>query len=387
MMKYLLSNKFTNFLFVGFSIVLFPLAIQAQTTNTIEQIPVEQNNNTATNLAFENFPYQSNFLELSNGLRMHYLDEGSGDPILLLHGNPTSSFLWRNVIPSLAARGRVIAPDLLNFGLSDQTAPLTFLEQGQQISELIESLNLENITVIAHDWGGPIGLSYAVRNPAQIKGFAFFESPVVPLPNIQSLPSAFVDAFIDPANSRTNIVDNNLFIEGFLFNPAFGAIANSPSEAEKAVYRQPFLEPDAREQILIFPEQLPFLDTTGHPIYDPGGGTPQPVPNIGEFFNYANYLATTDIPRLLIVANPGFAPPELVLGLAATIPGLEIQTVGTAAEPAFHFIPEDAPGPLSGILSTWLDNRVSTSVPESSPLISLLIIGSIGLLSVAKQKM
>ena len=373
------NNRFLTFLLLSLGILISLLPGEAQSVTTSGDEGYEINS--SSTIAFENFPYNSNFLELSNGLKMHYLDEGSGETILLLHGNPTSSFLWRNIIPSLASRGRVIAPDLINFGLSDQTDPLNFIEHGQFVSELIESLNLKNIIFIGHDWGGPIGLTYAARNPEQVKALAFFESPVVPLPNIQVLPSDFVEAFIDPANSRTNIVDNNLFVEGFLFDPAFGGIANMPTESEKTVYRQPFLTPSAREQIFIFPPQIPFINTTGHPIYDPdgpGGNPPQPVPNIGEFINFANYLATTEVPRLVIAGIPGFIDPNLVLALAQTIPGLEAQTVGSATDPAFHFLPEDVPLQLSEVLADWLDTEVITSVPESSPVLGLLILGSLG---------
>ena len=144
-------------------------------TNTeSEQLLQNDNQTNSEQIAFERFPYNSNFLELSNGLNMHYLDEGSGDPIVLLHGVPTSSYLWRNVIPELAERGRVIVPDLINFGLSDKTEPLTFVEHGELITEFIENLGLEDLTLVGHDWGGPIGLTYAVDNPDNIEAIAYF---------------------------------------------------------------------------------------------------------------------------------------------------------------------------------------------------------------------
>ena len=225
----------------------------------------------APELAFEGFPYLSNFLELSNGLNMHYLDEGSGDPIVLLHGQPTSSFLWRNIIPELAERGRVIVPDLINFGLSDKTEePLNFIEDhGALFGEFIDSLGLKDITLVGHDWGGAIQLSYAVDNSENIKALAFMESFAVPFPDVsvvEAFPPQFVEAFwSDPVLSETNIVERNLFIEGWLFDPAFGGIANPLTEAEKEVYREPFLDPEARDQLAISPRQLPFLDATAYP--------------------------------------------------------------------------------------------------------------------------
>lgn len=344
---------------------------ETNTSNHIDDPPAKTND--AEDLAFEGFPYESNFHELDNGLNLHYLEEGTGDPIILLHGVPTSSYLWRNVIPELADQGRVIVPDLVNFGLSDKTdEPLTFVEHGDLISEFIEDRGLENVTIVGHDWGGPIGLSYAVDNPENIAGIAYFESPVVPLPDVDALRSlgtgGFVDTFIDPANTTTNIIDNNLFVEGYLFDPLFGAVAEPLSEEAKAVYREPFSTPESREQLLTFPLELPLLDTTGHPVYDPdgvGGNPPEPVPNLDEFINFANYLAITESPQLLILGNPGLTPRELILPLAAQIPGVEIQEVGDADNPAFHFLPEDVPKELGETLGDWYDTSVETPAPET----------------------
>ena len=324
---------------------------------------------------FEGFPYTSNFLQLSNGLNMHYLDEGSGDPIVLLHGQPTSSFIWRNIIPELADNNRVIVPDLINFGLSDRTEePLNYIEdQGQLFGEFIAGLGLEDITFVGHDWGGPISLTYAVDNPDNVKALAFFESFVVPFPDvsvIDSFPEPFVEAFwSDPVISETNIVDNNLFFEGWLFDPAFGGIANRLTPSEEAVYLEPFLDPDARDQLVISPQQLPFLDATGYPILDPdgpGGLPPESVPNIDKFVDFANYLATTDVPKLLIYGTPGFASPELVLSLAESFPGFQVKQVGDAENPAFHFLQEDVPEQLSGVLGEWIDTEVNSANEDNN---------------------
>lgn len=349
--------------------------IENNETNTSNQNDnlLEETNNSGE-IAFEGFPYESNFLELSNGLNMHYLDEGSGDPIVLLHGQPTSSFLWRNIIPELAERGRVIVPDLINFGLSDTTEePLNVIEdQGALFGEFIDTLGLEDITFIGHDWGGPIELTYAVDNPDNVKALAFFESAIVPFPDISvvgAFPEQFAGAFwSDPELLEQNAIDNNLFIEGWLFDPAFEGIANPPTEAEQDVYREPFLDLEARDQLAIAPRQLPLLDPTGFPILDPdgvGGLPPETVPGIEEYVDFANYLATTDVPKLLIYGNPGFTSPELVLSLAESIPGFEIQEIGDAENPVFHFIQEDAPEELSAILGEWYDTSVAASESES----------------------
>lgn len=306
---------------------------------------------------------------------MHYLDEGSGDPIVLLHGQPTSSFLWRNIIPELAQRGRVIVPDLINFGLSDKTEePLNVIEDhGALFSEFIDTLGLEDITFIGHDWGGPIELTYAVDNPDNVKALAFFESAIVPFPDV-SVVSAFPEQFAatfwsDPELLEQNAIDNNLFIEGWLFDPAFGGIANPLTEAEQEVYREPFLDPEAREQLAIAPTQLPLLDPTGFPILDPdgvGGLPPETVTGIEEYIEFANYLATTEVPKLLVYGNPGFADSELVLSLAESLPGFELESIGNAENPVFHFIPEDAPEELSAVLGEWYDTSVAiNSEPDT----------------------
>ena len=187
---------------------------------------------------------------------------------------------------------------------------------------------------------------------------------------IDSFPEPFVEAFwSDPVISETNIVDNNLFFEGWLFDPAFGGIANSLTASEEAVYLEPFLDPDARDQLVISPQQLPFLDATGYPILDPdgpGGLPPEPVPNIDDFVDFANYLATTDVPKLLIYGTPGFASPELVLSLAELFPGFQIEQVGDAENPAFHFLQEDVPEQLSGVLGEWIDTEVNSANEDNN---------------------
>ncbi|MDJ0570642.1 MAG: haloalkane dehalogenase [Pleurocapsa sp. MO_192.B19] len=314
-------------------------------------------------IAFEGFPYRSNFVELSNGLNMHFLDEGEGDPILLLHGNPTSSFLWRNIIPELSERGRVIVPDLINFGKSDKTEPLDIVEHSELIGEFITELGLEDITYVLQDWGGPIGLIDAAKNPDNVEAIAFFESPVIPFPSFNAVAEEqpeFIDTFIDPANTQSTIIDNNLFIEEFLLNPEFGATNRNFTELEKSIYREPFLDPASREQLRLFPLQIPFLDTTGHPFYDPdgvGGEPPEPVLNIEAIIDSADYLATTDVPKLFIASDPGLGfSLDTIPFFQSSISGLQVATVGSEENPAFHFVQEDVPEELSTVLADWIDN-------------------------------
>ena len=320
------------------------------------------NNIIQGDIAFEGFDYRSNFVELSNGLDMHFLDEGEGEPILLIHGNPTSSYLWRNIIPELSERGRVIVPDLINHGKSDKTEPLDIVEHSELIGEFITELGLEDITYVLHDWGGPIGLIDAAQNPDNVKAISFFESPVLPFPSFEPLAEQqpeFIDNFIDPANTQNTIIENNAFIEEFLLNPEFGATARDFTEQEKNIYRKPFLDTASREQLLLYPQQIPFLDTTGHPLYDPdgvGGEPPEPVFNIEAIIDSADYLATANVPKLFIASNPGFGfSLDTIPFFESSIEDLQVATVGSEENPAFHFIQEDVPEELSNTLADWID--------------------------------
>ena len=136
---------------------------------------------------------------------MHYLDEGTGDPIVLLHGIPTQAYLWRNMIPTLTEHGRVIAPDLINFGLSDKIEPLDVVQHIERVSQPIDTLDLRNITFVLHDWGGPFGLAYARNNPDRVRGLVFFETPAGPLPSMEGVPERFVTNVLHPETARESM--------------------------------------------------------------------------------------------------------------------------------------------------------------------------------------
>src|SRR5210317_59357 len=121
------------------------------------------------------FPFKPHYVQV-HGSKMHYVDEGSGDPILFLHGNPTSSYLWRNIIPHLSSQGRCIAPDLIGMGKSDKPdLEYRFFDHVKYIEGFIEKLGLQNITLVIHDWGSALSFHYAMRNENNIKGIAFME--------------------------------------------------------------------------------------------------------------------------------------------------------------------------------------------------------------------
>ena len=310
-------------------------------------------------IAYEGFDYESNFVELPDGLEMHYLDEGEGDPVVMLHGLPTQAYLWRNVIPSVSDTNRVVVPDHLNFGLSDKTEPLTPKQHSERFAQFVDELGLEDLNLVLHDWGVGIGLMYAASHPDNIASITFFEGPFGPFPNVGWAPAEFIQAIAGPG-SEENIIENNWFIECFLLDPdCGGATTHEFSESEKAVYRAPFVNVEDRQQILLLPRHLPFLDTTGHPFWDPdgeGGDPATPVPDIEEYVKYAQYLQTDEVPKLFITGVPGMLPggDQLAQELQSAYPNLQTATVGSAENPVRHYIPEDAPDELGQTISDFL---------------------------------
>ena len=134
----------------------------------------------AENISAE-FPFPSQFVEVK-GSRMHYVEQGGGDPILLLHGNPTSSYLWRNVIPHLSGQGRCIALDLIGMGQSDQPdIDYRVATHAEYVAAFIEALGLRNLRLVLHDWGGYMGMNYAAANPDNVRAIAMMETVTKPI--------------------------------------------------------------------------------------------------------------------------------------------------------------------------------------------------------------
>ena len=194
---------------------------------------------------------------------MAYIDEGEGDPIVFLHGNPTSSYLWRNVMPHLEGKGRLIAPDLIGMGDSeklDNSGPhsYTYVEHRKYLFSLLESLGVtSNVTLVLHDWGSGLGFHWAQQNAAAVKGIAFMEAFIAPLPSWDAWPESAVETFqgFRSAAGEQMVLDQNVFVEGVL--P--GMVLRDLTDAEMAEYRRPFLEPDAgKRPTLTWPRQIPI---------------------------------------------------------------------------------------------------------------------------------
>jgi haloalkane dehalogenase len=275
-----------------------------------------------------------------HGKRMAYIDEGQGDPIVFLHGNPTSSYLWRNVMPHLEGKGRLIAPDLIGMGdsekLDDSNAQsYTYVEHRKYLFSLLESLGVNsNVTLVIHDWGSGLGFHWAHQNPDAIKGIAFMEAIVAPIPTWDSFPEGFIEifqGFRSPAGEQM-VLNDNIFVEQVLPR----SILRDLSDAEMAEYRRPFLEPgEDRRPTLTWPRQIPIA------------GEPADVVQIVT--DYSQWLAQSDISKLFVNAEPGGLIAGKVRDLVRSWPEITEVTV-----PGIHFIQEDSPDLIGQAIESWL---------------------------------
>jgi len=267
---------------------------------------------------------------------MHYIDEGSGDPILFLHGNPAWSYLWRNVIPQVTPFGRCIAPDLIGMGLSDKP-PIEYslFDQIRYLEGFIKKLNLRKITLVLHDWGVAIGSHYAMRNERNIKGIALMEAMLKPYASWDDFPASLRDTFQSfraPGVGRELIVDKNVMIERVL--P--GGMLRKLSEREMNRYREPFKDPASRQPIWQFIQELPV------------GGSPGAVASLVS--GYSDKLKRSDLPKLLIYAEPGAITTAADVAWAqANLKNLRTVSIG----PGIHFHQEDNPAGVGQAVAEW----------------------------------
>jgi len=286
------------------------------------------------------FPYQKQRRGVL-GREMAYVEVGQGDPIVLLHGNPTSSYLWRNVLPHLQPLGRCIAPDLSGMGDSDKLpdsgpGSYRFVEHRRHLDALLEALDVrERVTLVIHDWGSALGFDWANRHREAMKGIAYMEAIVVPQrwdhwdkfgmrPALQGLRSEAGEEMV---------LKNNFFIEQILPK----AILRTLSAEEMAAYRRPFAEPgEGRRPTLTFPRQIPIE------------GEPADVSAIVAA--YAEWLTTSSVPKLFVKAEPGG-----ILSSGADLDfvrRLPAQTEVTVA--GIHYVQEDSPHEIGRAIAGWM---------------------------------
>lgn len=275
------------------------------------------------------------------GKRMAYHEVGEGDAVVFLHGNPTSSYLWRNIIPHVSDRARCIAPDLIGQGDSDKlddTGPdsYRFVEHRRYLDGLLDQLDLgDHVTVVIHDWGSALGFDWANRHRDRMAGICFMEAIVQPM-TWDAWPEAAKGIFqgFRSEAGEDMIIDKNLFVEAVL--P--GSIQRQLTAEEHDEYRRPFVEPQHRRPTLTWPRQIPIE------------GEPADVTEIVT--SYGQWLAGSDLPKLFINADPGAILVGPQREFCRSWPNLTEVTVAGS-----HFIQEDSPHEIGQALSAWLPTR------------------------------
>ncbi|HEY6418857.1 MAG TPA: haloalkane dehalogenase [Candidatus Binataceae bacterium] len=268
------------------------------------------------------------------GTWMSYVDVGGGDPMIFLHGNPTFSYLWRNVIPHLAPYARCIAPDLIGMGESGKSpsSSYRFVDHATHLDAFIDGLALkERVTLVVHDWGSALGFHWAHRHPERVKGIAYMEAIVRPLKWSEWSESAIniFKALRSPAGDDM-ILNKNLFIERILPGSVIRKL-----DAEMEVYRRPYLEPgERRRPMLTWPREIPF------------DGEPADVTAIVQ--GYSDWLTTSAVPKLFVNADPGAILTGAQREFCRAWPNQKEVTVN-----GVHFIQEDSPDEIGRAIVEW----------------------------------
>ncbi|BAN01029.1 haloalkane dehalogenase [Ilumatobacter coccineus] len=275
---------------------------------------------------------------------MAYFDtgtlDGSDRTILFLHGNPTSSYLWRNIIPHVWNLGRVVAPDLIGQGDSDKLDDVgpdsyTFVEHRRWLDALLDELDLgDQVVLVVHDWGSALGFDWAHRHGDRVAGIAYMEAIVQPIPSWDEWPPnarGIFQGFRSEAGEEL-CLEKNLFVEGVLPN----AIISGLTAEEHAVYRAPFAAAgEDRRPTLTWPRQIPIA------------GEPADVVEIVQ--GYADWMDSNDIPKLFVDADPG----SILVGRQREFcRGWPNQTEVRVS--GLHFIQEDCPDEIGQAIATWL---------------------------------
>lgn len=290
-------------------------------------------------MSFNAKPYAEKKQIVINNKTMSYIDEGAGDAIVFQHGNPTSSYLWRNVMPHLEGQGRLIACDLIGMGDSEKLTnsgpnSYNYFEQRDFLFALLEKLNIGNkVVFVIHDWGSALGFDWSFQNQERVQGIAYMEGMVKPVTWAEWPENAtkVFQGFRSEAG-ESMVLDKNIFVEKVL--PS--SIMRELSDEEMNEYRRPFLNAgEDRRPTLSWPRQIPIE------------GEPQEVVEVVE--NYSNWLSSSDLPKLFINADPGSILTGKQREFCRSWPNQEEVTVkGT------HFIQEDSPDEIGKAVSNFV---------------------------------
>lgn len=309
--------------------------IKGSNMSGTDQIPqVENLLSYEQNISAE-FPFESHYVEVL-GSKMHYIDEGEGDPILFIHGNPTSSYLWRNIIPFVEPHGRAIAVDLIGMGKSDKPdIDYRFVDHAKYLETFIEKLGLKNITLVVHDWGSALGFNYAMHHEDNVDGIAFMEAIITPLTwdGFPNNAKKIFQTIRTPDVGHDLIVNKNFFVEQLL--P--GAILRNLTVEEMNQYREPFKIVESRKPTWVWPNEIPI------------DGKPADVHQIVTDYN--KWLQETELPKLLFYANPGALINASMVDWSEThLKNLETFNLGQG----IHYLQEDHPSAIGKALANWL---------------------------------
>lgn len=271
-----------------------------------------------------------------------YREVGTGTPIVFLHGNPTSSYLWRHILPVVGEVGRCLAPDLIGMGESGKPdIDYTFDDHARYLDAWFDTLGLDGVVMIGHDWGGALAFDWAARHAGRVRGIAFTETIVKPM-SWEEFPAGARPLFTSmrtPGVGEAMVLDQNAFIEGALPRTTVRGL----SDEDLQVYRRPYPTRQNRLPLLQWPRSMPL------------GGEPADV--VARVNAYDKWLAASvDVPKLLLTFEPGpgtMMSPELINWCAAHMSALEIEKHG----PAGHHTPEDQPEAIAASLLGWLDNH------------------------------
>ncbi|WP_417520036.1 haloalkane dehalogenase [Minwuia sp.] len=275
-----------------------------------------------------------------HGRQMAYVEMGEGDPIVFLHGNPTSSYLWRNIMPHVKDLGRCIAPDLIGMGDSDKlpdSGPdrYRFVEHRHYLDGLLQALGVTGkVTLVIHDWGSALGFDWANRHRDAMQGICFMEGIVQPIPGWDDFSKDATPVFqgFRSDAGETMVLEKNIFVEKVL--P--GSVLRGLTEEEMAVYRRPFAAAgEDRRPTLTWPRQIPIA------------GEPEDVVAIVQ--DYADWMARNDLPKLFINATPGAILTGKVREFCRSWKNQTEVTVKGS-----HFIQEDSPHEIGEALKDWI---------------------------------
>ncbi|MEP2784678.1 MAG: haloalkane dehalogenase [Pseudoruegeria sp.] len=313
------------------------------TVLSLSAITAQGQDTSSTSISAE-FPFEKSFVEV-HGSQMAYVDEGAGPVVLFVHGNPTSSYLWRNVIPFIADDHRAIAVDLI--GMGDSGKPdidYTLQDHLTYLEGFVAALDLQDITLVLHDWGGGLGTYFAANHSENIRAVAMMEAaapPVLPILNWDMLQPEVTrnlyKAMRDPVQGPKLLVERNFFVENIMQS----AVIRPFTDAEMEAYRAPFATPDMRAPLLAWPNEVPIEGV--------------PARNVDAMSQAHLWLTTSDQPKLVLYASPGWlVTPQVADIIAATYSNVETRFIGAG----IHYVQEDQPEAIGRNISDWLRDRV-----------------------------